>query len=68
MMTNKDINLLKIEEEQSAKEIENYKNEFAEYIKKIDKKEVSSFAANRKIRKTFKMRINDFFNKFINII
>jgi hypothetical protein len=48
--------------------VENYKNEFINYIQKINKDEIKTQLQPRKLKKPLKLRLKDFINKFLNTI
>lgn len=67
MMSEYDIEQVEKEKKIQLEDIDNFHKKFADELSKIDRKEVST---NVRIayKKSFKMKMKDFFNKFINVI
>lgn len=67
MMSEYDMAQVENEKKIQLEDIDNFHKKFADELSKIDRKKIST---NVRIayKKSFKMKMKDFFNKFINVI
>lgn len=67
MMSEYDMAQVEKEKKIQLEDIDNFHKKFADELSKIDRKKIST---NVRIayKKSFKMKMKDFFNKFINVI